>query len=163
MKNYSLHGEDLMLEPSKVYYIFDALFLDKVKSKYELINSTNMDEIVDELFPYMEVPFTKIYLADALFKIKNVKKINHDQIKYDDQACFSSDTGLILLIEETEIKYLLKQFDYNELISSSTEDINIEYWKRITADHESRIALVLAPGIGSGFEFDGSGLFRVDI
>lgn len=164
MNNVSLKGEDLLLSAGKYYYLIDALYLGDIQAKYEYLRKDRLEqEIKEKVFPYTDAPFAKIKLSDGLFQIESISKIDFNDLSSNDKNCFSSDTGLILLIEESLFSTVVGICNYDNLVDSKIEEINSEYWTKITSKlPENTIGLILAPGIDSGYEFEGGGIYRIN-
>jgi len=163
MNNVSCNGEELILKPYKIYYIIDALYLNNIKEDINNLDLNQLDnEIKEKIFPYSYAPFAKVTFSKEHFRIKDIKKADYDELTTEDTNYFSSDTGLILLIEESLFITFIKDYDYEELVDSMVDVINYEYWKKITSSFDSnKIGLILSPGINSGYEFEGSGFYKI--
>ena len=160
--NISFKGENILLNAKKTYYVIDALYLNDIRAGFEDLNQDRLDqEIREKIFPYTDAPFAKVLLLNSVFHISNIKKANHNDLLSDEKSCFSSDTGLILLIEETLLASIIRNYNYEDLIDSLTEPINLDYWKNMTSILANGIGLILAPGVGSGYDFEGSGFYKL--
>lgn len=164
MNNFSLNGEDVMLLPEKQYYVIDALFLNDIRLGMDNIQFDKFDQNIQEkIFPYAVAPFAKFRFHGNIFHINNIKKFSLIDSSTIENTVFSNDTGLILIIEESIMKSLIKIFNYDDLVDSINEIVNIDYWKDLASSYPlGFIGLILAPGIGSGYEFEGSGIYKID-
>lgn len=168
MTNISMKGESLALKPNEVYIAIESLYLDKIKQE---IHNLKKDDLLNEIknkiftFPYTDLPFAKFTIGNNRFAINKITKINYDKITdLDKDKCFSTDTGLIILLVPRLIEIFVQNYDYKSLVDSIIEPINLCYWKRITACIPSNeIGLILAPGINSGFEFEGGGVYKINL
>ncbi len=165
MKHISLQGEDIALDINKTYVVIDALYLDDIKHEIDSLNITNLlDEIREKVFPFTDIPFAMIMMKEAnLFPIQNIYQIDYDSISDSDRrACLASDTGLLVFIDENLIYEFTKNFSYDDLVDSTVHPVDIDYWNDITSSFDqSKLGLVLAPGIDSGYEFEGSGTYKI--
>lgn len=164
MENISLNGEVLNLTDGQTYYIIDALYLNDISKDIEGASKQIDDNyIIKEFFPFTIAPFCKIILDKSIFKIDRIKKANdEDEQTLGKYKCFSSDTGLILFIKESIFLSVASKFDYEELVDHPIDPINIEYWKSLTNGLKAEdIGLVLAPGIDSGYDFEGGGFYEI--
>ena len=167
MANISLSGEDIFLLNGKSYFIIDALYLNDVKDELAGVDIDNLETYMKEkIFPYTETPFAVISLNNSgeerrRIEIKKIKKVEYDDI---DSRCFSTDTGLVVMIERSIFFNLLRHFDYNKLVGGLNEPINRLYWSELEGEHDAyTCGLVLSPGVNSGFDFVGSGLYKLEL
>lgn len=163
MRNVSTKGEDIKLISDKCYYVIDSLYLNSIKAEIANLNRPLLDkEIEEKVFPYAEAPFAKITTGSS-FHVQNIKKIKYTDISPNDKNYFSSDTGLILFVAEEILLELLECYDYNNLVETITEDINFNYWDSIASKFSlNTLGLILAPGVDSGYEFEGSGIYKIE-
>lgn len=161
--NISLNGKDVFLFPKKYYYVIDALYLNNIKTDFHtLVKNRIEQEIKEKIFPYTDAPFAKVLISNSTFRIDNIKKAKYEELSSEKKNYFVSDTGLILLIEESYLALLLENYNYDDLVDSPTEDINMIYWRKITSKiPEGDIGLILAPGVDSGYEFEGGGVYKI--
>ncbi|HYD90648.1 MAG TPA: hypothetical protein VEA37_04070 [Flavobacterium sp.] len=163
MRNVSTKGEDIKLISDKCYYVIDALYLNNIKSEIDDLDMRFLDKDVEEkVFPYTEAPFAKI-TGRGLFQVKNIKKIKYEDINPNDKNYFSSDTGLIIFVTEESFLAFLEGYDFNSLVDTIAEDINLNYWDGIASKFsQNALGLILAPGIDSEYEFEGSGIYKIE-
>lgn len=165
MKHISLQGEDIALGINKTYVVIDALYLDDIKHEIDSLNITNLvGEIREKVFPFIDIPFAMVMMKDAnLFPVQNIQQIDYNSISDSDKrTCLASDTGLLVFIDENLIYEFTKNFSYDDLVDSAIDPININYWNDIISSFDqSTLGLVLAPGIDSGYEFEGSGTYKI--
>jgi hypothetical protein len=161
MLNISFNGENVFLKEEVAYYLIDALYVMDIKEK---VINPSIDDLEDELrkvFPYTRTPFGK-YLAETIdFSISRIKKVGYDEPQIN-ATQFSCDTGLLLIIAANLLVEFSAKFDYYELVDSTHDIINKSFWKDLTQNYNfSDVALVLAPGAYSGFDFEGSGQYAI--
>lgn len=161
MRNISKKGEDIKLISDKNYYVIDALYLNSIKLEITNLDVYLLDkEIEDKIFPYTDAPFAKI-TTKGFFQVQNIKKTNRDGINPNDKNYFSSDTGLIVFIAEEILLEFLIVYDYDILVETITDD-NFSYWDDIISKFNlNSLGLIFAPGIGSGYQFEGSGFYKI--
>lgn len=171
MANISLKGEDIFLKTKNSYFFIDAMYLNDVKNE---LNSIDYDSIENDIkvkiFPYTETPFALIIIGDSgenksdglkQIEINKIKKTGNEEV---DNRYFSTDTGLVVIVEKSIFLDFLKHFDYDTLVEGMSQLINISYW----TDLEKRFGvyncgLILSPGVNKGFDFDGSGVYKLEI
>jgi hypothetical protein len=166
MVNMSLHGEDISIEVGKSYYVIDALYLQNIKEELPNI-STSHDieaEIKSKIFPYTEAPFAIIFFSNsgdllARIKISQIKKGDEENIN---AGSFSTDTGLIIMIERSIFLEFINLYDYNKLVEGDIELLNKDYWEQLQKNFGAhQCGVILAPRTRSEFDFDGSGLYEI--
>jgi hypothetical protein len=164
MNNCSLNGEDIILLPEKQYYVIDALFLNDIRLGMGNVRFDKFDQDVEaKIFPHTVAPFAKFRFHENRFSISSIKKFLLLDTSSIENTVFSSDTGLILIIEESIMELFVTIFNYDDLVDSIHEIVNIDYWKDLTSSYPlGFIGLIIAPGIGSGYEFEGSGIYKID-
>jgi hypothetical protein len=165
MTNLSLNGEDIILNRGK-FIVIDALYLNDIKAKIDSLSTMDLGELRKTIFPYTDVPFAEIKIETTQrLKISQIQKVAYEKIADEDKSyCFSSDTGLIVFLKETLLKDFLIGYDYYQLVDSETEPVNRRYWLELTAKYEAGdTGLVLAPGIDSGYDFEGSGTYKIHL
>ncbi|MEZ4772744.1 MAG: hypothetical protein R3D00_06130 [Bacteroidia bacterium] len=164
MNNVSTNGESLSLLPEKRYYVIDALYLNDIKDKINSLDQANLDQEIREkvfAFPRTDTPFVKYASNRNIFSIEQIKKVNYNEEMAKD-TIFSTDTGMILLIEQGILIDFMQNFDYDTLTDSLTDLIDIKYWDELTNRYAPGLVnLAIAPGIQSGFDFEGSGTYKI--
>ncbi|MFW6249237.1 MAG: hypothetical protein ACOC4J_05645 [Bacteroidota bacterium] len=164
MKNISTNGENIKLQTGKIYYVIDALYLHQIGEELqEIAEDDDLDKILKEkVFPYTDTPFAKITAEKETFNINFIESVDCNDIDIDDMSCFSTDSGLLIVVKEEYLLKLIGSFNYDKLVDSFQDDINIQNWEEITSNFkELDMALILAPGINTEFEFTGSGTYKI--
>ncbi len=163
MKNISLNGEALKFSVENKYIIIDALYLNDIKEKFSSLDKRNLlKDIKEKIFPFTDTPFAEFIPTKLFFDPGKIKKVDNEELPSNSKNIFSTDTGLIIFIQEKLLKEFLDFYDYEDLVDSPTETINVEYWDKITSNFKlDNIGLLLAPGINSGFDFEGSGTYEI--
>ncbi|WP_202704461.1 hypothetical protein [Flavobacterium sp. UGB4466] len=160
MKNISKNNEPLELSIGKKYYIIDALYVTNIKNEFLKANILPKD-IRNKVFPFTDTPFALYKANNNIFFINQIKKVDYDEVVLEDLSFFSTDTGLILFLNEDLLVDFLKEFNYDDLVNSDNELINEKYWEELVSNFESTdFGLVLAD-IDSENDFDGSGTYKV--
>lgn len=164
MQNYSPNGRPVELIANEYYYVIDSLYLTNISKAWSTLDADNIEEEIRiKVFPYMSSPFGK-FLASKKFEISRFNKSEREVTPEERLSeSFSSDTGLVVFIRESRFKEIASDFDYDELTDADSNDlVNKKYWESVTKRvSANEIALALAPGIGSGFEFDGGGFYEI--
>lgn len=164
MKNISFNKEPIQLKCGIKYIIIDAIYLKDIRKE---ISNLNIDDIFNEIrnkvFPYTDTPFATYIPRKATFTLGQIKKIDYDQIIDGDKSILSTDSGVLVFINEKILKDFVLKFDYDEFVNSEIELINIAYWNFIVDSYNLLdIAFVVSPGINSGVDFDGSGSYKIE-
>ena len=160
MKNVSTNNEPLELRGDSQYYIIDALYITDIKNEFLKANVLPKD-IRNEVFPYTDTPFALYKPNESTFHIKQIVKVDYDEVVLEDFSFFSTDTGLIVFIFEGILIEFLKDFNYEDLVDSENELINEKFWEQLVSKfRHTDIGLVLA-GVDTENDFDGSGTYRI--
>lgn len=165
MINLSLYGEDILIKVGKLYYVIDALYLQKIKEELPNISINDIEaEIKSKIFPYTEAPFAIISFNNtgdllASIKVSQIKKGDEENIS---TTSFSTDTGLVIIIEKPIFLDFLNLYDYDKLVEGDIELLNKDYWEQLQQNFGIyQCGVILAPGTKSEFDFDGSGLYKI--
>jgi hypothetical protein len=163
MKNISIENEPIELKIGVTYIVIDGLYINDIKEELENLEVDQLiNDIREKVFQYTKTPFAEYTAHDKVFEVSQLKKTDYQEVQTADKSIFSTDTGLVVFLNEKRLLPFVKKFDYETLVDSLDEVINISYWESITADYdEDDIALVLSPGIDSGVEFEGSGTYKI--
>lgn len=149
-RNISLNGEDVILKKSVPYYAIDALYLDSIAFE---IHNLNLNELESELrtkvFPYNDLPFAKITPLDESFAVGNILK-NTAVPDQSSLTAFSSDTGLIMLLNSNGLVSFVETFNYAKLVESQTDLINFEYWDSIVGKFDYDDCALIYTSTGGG-------------
>ncbi|MEM7110682.1 MAG: hypothetical protein AAF519_20805 [Bacteroidota bacterium] len=167
MLNVSTKGEELILKANEIYIVIESLYINDIKREINNLDKENLlSNIKDKVFPfpYTDIPFAMFSTHSESFPISSIIKINYDVIiESEKERCFSTDTGLIVILIPSILEKFVEYYDYEDLVDSMTSPINLDYWSKITSDiAQDEIGLVLAPGIDSGFDFEGSGVYKIN-
>jgi len=164
MKNISLNKEPVELAVNIKYIVIDALYINEIKLEIENLTKDNiLNEIRNSVFPYTDTPFAEYIPMENVFTVDRIKKVDYDQINSGNSNMFSVDSGVIVFINEKIFSNLLLKFDYEELVDSSTELLNVAYWSSTVNDFNlSDTAVIISPGENSSIEFDGSGTYKIE-
>jgi hypothetical protein len=171
MRNISLNAEDIRLSPGGLYYVLDTLYVNGIKRELGESSVDDMPTFIREkVFPYADYPFaiidTKGRSDDLVIHTADILSLAGRDTDADFDSQFVTDTGLIIFVRMENLPDLISVFDYNDLTETfgKHDAVNLEYWDGIAARYRpNEIALISAPGIGSGYEFDGSGHFMIRI
>jgi hypothetical protein len=160
MKNVSTNNESLELSINNQYYIIDALYITDIKNEFLKANTLPKD-IRSVVFPFTDTPFALYKPNNSTFSIKQIIKVEYDEVIVEDLTFFSTDTGLIVFIREDLLIDFLKEFNYDDLVESDNELINEKYWEELISNFEpTDIGLVLSDA-DSESDFDGSGTYKI--
>lgn len=164
MNNISFNGETIDLISNKTYYFIDPMYLSKIRSRMSEMRNDDIDRfMIEEVFPYAEYPFCKISIHSNYLDITQIKYVDEDDDELvEEDNLVITDSGILLICEESYIIDVIKEFDFDELLDSSVELVNRDYFSNFSSQ-DKYLGLVIAPGMDSGFEFVGSGLYRIDI
>ncbi|WP_316822893.1 hypothetical protein [Pedobacter gandavensis] len=121
MENISLNNEPLRLRTGTTYIIIDALYLNDIKECIQNIDTSSgiIASIKSISFPYMDTPFAMYLAKESLFDVSKIKKVHYSDIDVRDPSFFSTDTALMVFINETLLLQFVDAFDYNELVDSA--------------------------------------------
>lgn len=167
IKNISENGTNLELRKGFKYLIIDALYLEEIKENLNIQKNLNFDElkkqIKEKVFPFNDTPFAEFYMKENQFRIETIKKMNNNN-KISLEKQFSSDTGLVLLFTVSNFRFVLENFDYEKFTDSQLTLVNHNYWSNLIGVlEENTIGTIIAPGVNSGYDFEGGGTYCVNI
>lgn len=163
MNNISLNKEDIQLKVNTKYIIIDGLYIDEIKQGLKKLNINDLiEEIKVKVFPYLDIPFAEYIADDRIFQVSRIRKASDEEVdKKSDKSLFASDTGVLVFVNETLLLDFICAYNYEDLTDSS-ELINEKYWQSIARKYDFEdMALIVSPGLDSGVEFDGSGIYRI--
>ena len=163
MENISLNGEPLKVDSGCIYVIIDALYLNDIKAALpDTKDSQSLSELRRSVFQHTETPFSERKFDFDILSIDRIKKVlNHDLHK-SKHIYFSSDTGLVVVIKKEILFLFIKDYNYEQLVDDAVQPVSIDYWRSVVkALKATDVGLILAPGVESGYEFDGSGTYEI--
>lgn len=163
IQNISLNREPVELRCGIKYIIIDALYINDVKQELSNLSSDNLiNEVRIKVFPFTDTPFVEYTPKMKFFTINQIKKVEYDQIDFSKNNVLSTDSGVLIFINEIIFIDFVTKFDYGELVNSQTDLLNIFYWRSIVNNYNLLdIAIVVSPGVDFGVEFDGSGSYMI--
>lgn len=164
MAHLSVNMEDVTVNRGEVYLLMDALYLEAIRATIDSLDIDNLNEdIQQKAFPYNDIPFATFKAQRPAFSIHDIKAIDYNNISREDPFVFSSDTGVVLLINEKILMSVVRECEYEELVDSAEGPVNRSYWDGIVAKFKvGDLALILAPGLGAPVDFSGSGTYRIN-
>ena len=146
--------------------LIDSLYLSDIKAEVDAIDKKNWEtDIRSRIFPYTKTPFTLFEFNDLISPKElgphNIMRANNETD--EPSRCFSTDTGLLVVFRTDFLFELISYLDYDELVDTpDVSGINVKYWDAIEDEFEKECCgLILSPGVDSGFDFEGSGLFKL--
>ena len=164
---HTFHG-DFILKAGVSYFIMDALYLNDIRKIKEIEDNELFEgKLYKEIFPHSENIFTKLIPTEDLnFKLAYIHSFDSDEQGADNSNVFVSDTGLLIFINRDIMRSFLAHYDYETLTDGDGVEgpINNKYWFNIIRNYNAGdIHLLLSPGIGNGYDFDGSGKYKIVI
>ena len=163
MKNLSFNKENLILNKGSRYIIIDALYIMDIKKKIKDIQENDWKSYLKvSVFPDTNNPFGEYTSDKTTFETSRIKKVNQYENIASNSLVFCTDSGILIFILESLFWGFAFKFDYDKLVETTIGSINESYLNEITQGYgDLDIGLVLAPGINSGFEFEGSGTYTI--
>jgi len=160
MANISFHNENIVLYKHKRYWVIDASYLNSIKEEISSLDFAHLeDEIRSKIFPYTDYPYAKFTPDKEIFEIKKIKKIDNSNIGIQNDAAFSIDSSIIIMVENSIFLDLIPKYDYYQL-TDSFDEINISYWNNLIEQFgEYSLGLILATGNN---DFDGGGIYIIE-
>ncbi|SFE33916.1 hypothetical protein SAMN05518672_105328 [Chitinophaga sp. CF118] len=162
--NISVNGGQIKLNIDKVYFVIDVLYCTKIKKNINVLDASNFGkDIKVKLFPDLDTPYAKFLNRNNLFSIEFIQYLDEDIDSSDAALCFATDTGLIVFVEESIFIDFISNSDYDQFVDAATSS-KIDYWAMLEAKYTpGDIALVLAAGEDSGYEFSSGGVYKIDV
>ena len=145
------------------YIVIDALYINEIRAELAHLKRDDIfNEIRNIVFPYTYNPFAEFIPEEKVFRIDQIKNVDFDKIDVDDIGVFTTDSGVVIFVnKELFLDFVLK-FDYDELVDSSTDLLNLDYWNSIINDFNLfDVAIIVSPGINTGTHFQGSGIYKL--
>lgn len=171
MRNVSLHSERITLNPGSRYFVIDTLYVNDLAR--EDLPSVGPDAFIrDRVFsyPHAQTMFVLIDIRERseelVVHVGDILSVTDEVAEANVDSCFVTDTGLIVFVREENLSDLVSALDFYELVDTNGahETVDLEYWDRIAGRyHLNDLALMVSPGLDSGYEFVGSGLYMIDI
>ncbi|MEN5086129.1 hypothetical protein ABE426_06635 [Sphingobacterium faecium] len=163
MKNISLNGEPIELSVTIKYIVIDALYINEIRTELAHLKRDDIfDEIRNIVFPYTYNPFAEFVPEGKVFRIDQIKNVDHDKIDVNDIGVFTTDSGVVIFVNKKLFVDFASKFDYDELMDSPTDSLNLDYWNSIIDDFNLfDIALIVSTGINTGTDFQGSGIYKL--
>lgn len=163
MNNVSLNGEPIELSVSIKYIVIDALYINAIRAELAHLKRDDIfNEIRNIVFPYTYNPFGEFIPEEKVFRLDQIKNVDFDKIDVDEISVFSKDTGVVILVNKELFIDFASKFDYDELVDSPTDLLNLDYWNSIIDDFNLfDAAIIVSPGINTGVDFDGSGIYKL--
>jgi len=119
MTNISLNMEPLELNYGETYLIIDAIYLNEIREANLIVNSQDLLEIIrKEVFPHTDTPFSEYKALQSYFDVNKIKKIESTNVPIDKQSWFSTDTGLLVLVNVQILSQIIVGFSYNKLVDT---------------------------------------------
>lgn len=124
MKNFSLNKESIDLICGIKYIIIDALYINDIKQELSNLKSEDIfDEIRSKVFPYTDTPFSEYIPLKDTFTLNQIKKVDYGQIADGDKTVLSTDSGVLIFINEKVFVDFVSKYDYGELVNSFSNPI----------------------------------------
>lgn len=163
MKNISLNGEPVELTVSSKYIVIDALYINDIRSELGHLNKEDIfDEIRKIVFPYTYNPFAEFVPEGKVFRIDQIKNVDFNKIDVGDIGVFTTDSGVVIFVNKKLFLDFVLKFNYDELVDSPVDLLNLDYWNSIIDDFNlCDVAIIVSPGINTGVDFQGSGIYKL--
>lgn len=161
--NISINKEPLEVRAHAYYILIDGDYLNDLKCELSNLSADNLYlEARSRIFIYNDTPFAEFQTDFDVFTIDMIQQVDREVVDGDSQSFFSTDTGLLILCEEVFLRAFIESYDYEALIDHPSELIDEDYWGEITSHFpRGSFGIIVSPGINSGCDFIGSGLYRV--
>lgn len=163
MNNVSLNGEPIELSVTIKYIVIDALYINDIRSELGHLKGDDIfNEIRNNVFPYTDTPFAEYIPEEKVFRLDQIKKVDYDKIDVNDIGVFSTDSGVVIFVNKGLFIDFVLKFDYDELVDSPTDLLNLDYWNSIIADFNLfDVAIIVSSGINTDSDFNGSGIYKL--
>ena len=173
LKQYSINGESVEVESiSGKYLLIDPLYLQRIEAHqraWKLKNRIDLIALEKGCFPYGGTLLGYLEKEDGSLRL-DVTAIQHWR-KFEDpeelrraeeklEAVFATDSGTFLIIDFENFPQILSEVKYDELVDS-LEQLDSYIEKINTKLNNKGLGFMLAPGVGKGYDFEGSGTFQI--
>lgn len=162
-----LNNGFIYLKNNEAYIIIDALYITEIGDRISLLEDLEMGKLLDKIrntvFPYTDFPFAEYHSAEGEFNVEYIKKTTYEKALDDNSKnIFVSDTGMILCLRIDVLKNFAKNFNYETLVDSSIEILNLEYWNSIVEKFDIEdVALIYSVENDSDSAINGGGVFKI--
>lgn len=164
MYNISEKGDSIHLNKGE-YIIIDGLYLNDIKIYFESteLGAISIEDFKKKIFPYNSIPFSIAkFSSDYIFNISQLQKVNYNEISDSYEKYLSTDTGLLIFINKNILQEFIVDYDFDKLVDYSS--LNYQYWSSLYKKFNNKnIGLILSPGLHSEYEFNGSGVYKVEV
>jgi len=152
--------ESIKIIKEKYYFLIDSLYINALKDGLSSIQKDNLIDTMLKCFPYTDRPFSYFKATGNFFLVKEFRGIPEDnQIDLNHLA---SDTGLLLIVEESIILNVIDRFDYDTLLDSEIDTFNLGYWQGLLESFKHGQLGLMSP-VGPDPEYGGGGIFKVTL
>ncbi|MCC3159237.1 hypothetical protein LJ737_18490 [Hymenobacter sp. 15J16-1T3B] len=175
--NVSMNGESLWLAPGLTYWLIDALYLTEIVEESDRLNRQDLVASARRLFEWNPTPFARF----ELLPVGGPYELEIADIVLGDEAGsayaghpeqhFGTDSAVMVVVAEQNLLTLIeRKFSYNDLIECAADEqpyhevFSARYWQQVTAGIVPvTVGLIYSPGLGAGFDFVGSGFYRLRV
>jgi hypothetical protein len=159
---FSTGGRPVYLKPLTQFYAFDPLYWQ------EVLNMSNKNDVsipVIDTFrnalPYAPDALVATFKTSSspVFLIEGIKKAKEEE--WNMEMCFACDSGSCVVVASDYIHDIGEYFNYDRLVDAAYNTDVKGVWKRIEENFKDKFAWIVAPGINTHFEFEGSGIYKI--
>ena len=172
MNTLSLYGDAVTFTVfNKKILIFDILYGGQMKIKKYLFQDPELSitKIESEIFEWSDGMLLGLYyVADQCNSIITVEinqiKYLYEEYDFDVEKIFGTDSGVICMIDYSKISMFLDIFNYDKFVDylNISQEMVYNYLKEIEMEIGNSFAIISTPGLGKGYEFDGSGSYIIE-
>lgn len=173
-KALSLDGATLEIQNRSGYVILiDVLYTSDIKENAVRLDVTSGEKsLIEDVirleemsFPYGENLIGVLPSPPSLFSLRVEAIISlpdSEEVAKQDRSVFGTDTGLIGIVDAGSFQEFVRHIDYNELVESLDYVDMLAYVSEL---HNKMggiyCGFILTPGMDSGYDFMGSGRYRI--
>jgi hypothetical protein len=159
-------GREISLLKNERFIVMDAMYLDEVRASGITIDYSNfIQEVKHKVFIYNKIPAAGMMSPDdGIMRIEWIRNVDYEEVKDSDESCFCTDTGLLLFIKEDLLQEFTLVFEREHLFDFRIGSLHYEYIQSLLDRFPmGSIGIVLEPGLDTGYDFTGSGCYRLEI
>jgi hypothetical protein len=167
--NYSVKGESVSFCPQgNLIFILDILYVQDIKLHISelsrcMTSFENLQNLFANIFPYSGGTSVAIYpTIPNQGKTIAVEQIKKQEFIPNSLKLFGSDSGIIAIVDKNIFVKFCELFNYDDFVENLSDTQHNSFLEKINQLIGFNYAIIVNPGMGKGYEFDGGGLYSLE-